>query len=300
MKVFISWSGDKSRLIAELLRNWLPDVINAVEPWMSSADIEKGAAGLPEIATQLKACAFGIVCLTQENQHRPWINYEAGALSKSVGDDASRVATILVDIAGPTEVTGPLAQFQATALNLEDVRKLALSLDKVTENPRSPDRVERVVESMWPQFETGLAAALERDSEATDANQSRSEREMLEEILTLTRELTRVGPIQSMSINYSDPTSKALRLETHGAQGLHDIRTAFNGTLRAQQLAEEIIRTQLASYAPFEIFWPSADNVIVQLVSNVPSAAIAQINAELEALRISVKFNVVISTVDLQ
>jgi hypothetical protein len=41
MKVFLSWSGDKSRHTAEVISGWLKQVIQALDPWMSP-NIEKG------------------------------------------------------------------------------------------------------------------------------------------------------------------------------------------------------------------------------------------------------------------
>jgi hypothetical protein len=71
MKVFISWSGDKSRNVAVALRDWLPSVINGIQPFVSSKDIHAGTRWQQEIADQLDTTNFGVVCVTKENQLSP-------------------------------------------------------------------------------------------------------------------------------------------------------------------------------------------------------------------------------------
>lgn len=93
--VFISWSGQRSKLAALALHRWLPSAIQAAKPWMSDKDIEKGTRGLHELSTALEGIRVGIVCLTPENLHSDWIHYEAGALSKSINDKA-RLCTYLL------------------------------------------------------------------------------------------------------------------------------------------------------------------------------------------------------------
>src|SRR5438045_1936561 len=111
MKVFISWSGTRSRDVAESLHEWLPYVINAVEPWLSSADIEKGARWALDLAQELESTSVAVICLTKENLNAPWILFEAGALSKTVGK--SFVCPYLFGL-DRIDLTGPLLQFQAT------------------------------------------------------------------------------------------------------------------------------------------------------------------------------------------
>jgi TIR domain len=115
MKVFISWSGERSRKIAELLRHWLPIVNHSIpSPYVSADAIGKGVRWASDLATELEASNFGLLCLTPENLSAPWLHFEAGALSK-LGQ--ARVAPILFQLRPDAIQGGPLGQFQATTLD---------------------------------------------------------------------------------------------------------------------------------------------------------------------------------------
>ena len=51
MKIFVSWSGDFSHAVAKALKDWLPNVIQAVEVFLSSEDIAKGSQWFHELAS---------------------------------------------------------------------------------------------------------------------------------------------------------------------------------------------------------------------------------------------------------
>ena len=148
MKIFLSWSGEKSKAIGLVLKDWLKDVIQQLDPWMSDEDIKKGVHWSPEIAKELKVGTVGIVCLTRENLNEPWILFEAGALSKAV--EESYVCTFLYNLE-KTDIQGPLAQFQATsALDKNDVRKLLHTLNgALKEGKLEKDRLDRIFDLNW-------------------------------------------------------------------------------------------------------------------------------------------------------
>src|SRR5256886_4945790 len=147
MKVFISWSGPQSHRIALALREWLPAVLPDVEPWVSSEDIPKGARWTVALGSELGATEFGIICLVPENLSEPWVTFEAGAMSRSI--DAARVAPLLVGVA-IKDVPGPLAQFQCTVFEKEDVRRLVRSINGASDAPIAPVDLHRAFERHWP------------------------------------------------------------------------------------------------------------------------------------------------------
>jgi hypothetical protein len=112
-KVFLSWGGELSRKLAEALREWLPAALQYVKPYFTPDDVEKGTKWNAEIAKELETSNIGIICLTRDNTERPWILFEAGALSKTV--DKSRVCTLLFNLES-TDLKGPLTNFSMYAV----------------------------------------------------------------------------------------------------------------------------------------------------------------------------------------
>lgn len=149
MKIFVSWSGEKSRLYAEALKDWLEQCIQSVEVFFSSEDIEKGINWNTKLSTELSDTNFGIVCLTNDNISAPWIHFEAGALSKFL---SSKVTALVTDIS-ISDIKGPLASFQATKLEKEDMLKLLKSINKELEHPIEEERLTRNFNAFYNDFE---------------------------------------------------------------------------------------------------------------------------------------------------
>jgi hypothetical protein len=201
MKVFLSWSGRESKQVALALRKWLPSVIQAIEPWMSSEDIERGARWSSELATELKTTNAGIICMTPDNREAVWLNYEAGALSKSV--DTAMVCTYLHRMKH-ADLKGPLVQFQGTESNKEETYKLLQTLNKaVNPKPLSEVTLLAAFELWWPRLESELASI---SSSNSPESASRSTQEMLEDILDTVRD----------HVNLTISMNKAVLLELEG------------------------------------------------------------------------------------
>ena len=186
MDIFISWSGKRSRAFAEALRDWLPMIINAARPFLSSSDIDKGARWSTEIAARLEKAKAGIICLTPSNMQSEWILFEAGALSKTLAD--TYVCTLLIDMK-PTDVKGPLSQFQATTASKEDMLQLVKTLySKLGESGVQVAQLEKAFKLMWPE----LSAQIQTLPEEVGAKApGRSAEDMLDELLGLVRNLNR-------------------------------------------------------------------------------------------------------------
>jgi hypothetical protein len=188
--VFISWSGELSRDVAATIRDEFPNVLQGLEVFMSQVDIESGAPWFETIETNLADSSYGIIIVTRENQGRPWLLFEAGALAKKT--NKSQVTPLLVDLTN-IDLIGSLSQFQATRIKRDEFRKLLAELNNSREQgQRLPEgNFDRTFEKWWTDLESKLRAATERHAAAGAPSAARSTHDLVAEVLTEVRKLSR-------------------------------------------------------------------------------------------------------------
>jgi hypothetical protein len=244
MKVFLSWSGARSHKVALIFREWLPSVIQSIVPYVSSEDIDKGARWSTDIAKELEDSTFGILCVTRDNIGAPWLNFEAGALSKTM--DKSLVVPFLFDIKR-SEVNGPILQFQSTVFEQDDLRKLIKSLNKACDKEGlTHDRLERAFDLWYPNLNSELDSLREmkQEDDSHDASveaHPRKQQEILEEILDLARDNQKLLRSPDVSVGPILEQLKVYEAETH-------YRNAELRTNRRRRIHPEMIR-ELAYFA---------------------------------------------------
>jgi hypothetical protein len=111
-------------------------------------------------SAELNETGYGIMVITPDNFDKPWLHFEAGAISKSV--DKAYVSPFLFNIE-PSRLVGPLQQFQATINDRDDILRLLGSI-----NSRLPDDrqlpfeiLNREFELLWPDLKKKLDKAAE-------------------------------------------------------------------------------------------------------------------------------------------
>ena len=202
MNIFISWSGERSHKVAELLNDWIQCVIQAVDPWLSSRDIDKGTVWFSELTDQIEKTNNGIICLTKANLNKPWILFEAGALAK--GLQTNRVFTFLIDLEAH-DVKDPLAQFNHTSPNRNDLYRLIISINNgLGDRALKTDVLRKVFETYWPQFEKDFKEILKNTKEE-EIKEQRPQKDILTEILYAVRGLERrISKIELKEVNHKD------------------------------------------------------------------------------------------------
>jgi len=185
MRVYISWSGQRSQMVAGILRDWLKKMIQSVEAGLPEHDVENRPRPGEVTAAMVKQAAVGILCLTPENKDRAAVSFEAGAMSAAIGEKF--ICPWLLGVE-PSELSGPLARFQARKADREGTLALIHTINA------HPDLKAKLSDSdlnesfavWWPRLEEQLRRVPALAGKPAD---DRPIFQMTSEILQIVREL---------------------------------------------------------------------------------------------------------------
>ena len=154
MKVFISWSGTRSKAMANALKEWIPLIVQHAKPFVSDKDISAGDRWAQAIAGELESSDFGILCITPENISSEWIMFEAGALSKSM--QVGKVIPLLFGLE-LSDLSGPLQQFQASKVDEQGMLDTLNAINAASDDKKTDDAtIEELVPDLWPKLQKKL------------------------------------------------------------------------------------------------------------------------------------------------
>jgi hypothetical protein len=170
MSVFICWSGTRSHRIALAIKALLHRTVPALERERAvfvSDGIAKGETWFSSIVTELNRAKAGIVCLTGENLHSPWMHFEAGALARGLsarpaagvrrGTHGDRLFTVIHGITG-ADTDGPLSAYQATSTTRRDMSALVQTLRALFDDTAKAE--QEIRDDAWCRFEQALRHAV--------------------------------------------------------------------------------------------------------------------------------------------
>ncbi|MGM7316056.1 TIR domain-containing protein [Enterococcus casseliflavus] len=209
MNLFLSWSGDRSKYLAECFKEWLPNVLQYVNPYMSAKDIDLGSRWSNDIDENLRVNDFGLVFVTEENIDAPWINFEAGALSKNL---KSRLVPMIYDTDVTILNTGPLKQFQsAKDFSEASLLDLIQSINVASEDnvKLSQERLQASFDKWWPDLEGKLKKVPSVEEKNTSEDDKNFDTQALKMILNKLdvlekRDIKSKKSAQKQIVDYSD------------------------------------------------------------------------------------------------
>lgn len=185
INVFISWSGLKSGEVAKVLHNWIDVALQFTNPYLSK-NIGAGKRWSNDVASNLEQTNFGILVLTEKNIHSDWILFEAGALTKHLGE--SRVIPCLIDLE-PSDIGLPLSDFQAVKLP-EDILSVVKALNEEQPDPWDGSKLQRTFDAFKEKFFIDYEHAIEKSkSDSKKSTKPRTIEDKVEEVLQIVRGL---------------------------------------------------------------------------------------------------------------
>lgn len=170
MKIFLNWSGEESRRVADLLREWLPELFDSVEPWMAADTFGRNNRWLEANSGGFDQAAMIVACITRANIHSDWSSLDPSSFEYSVAD----IPPQLVLLASPDvnlETFRPIKHpYNVLELGHDGLEILVQQINGLTDRPVQNDVLIDRFAAMWPRFEAKLKNRESRAQVAASVN----------------------------------------------------------------------------------------------------------------------------------
>lgn len=184
IKVFYSWGGEMSRLVAKEVYDWLPLVLQSVDGFFSPEDIKKGSEWDISLKNELETSHLGLFFMTKANLSSRWMMFEAGSIPKK--GKGVNVCPILLNVDN-ADLEGPLSMYQTTRFQKDDIFKLIKSINQLSETEMVPEaNIEKTFKKFWTDLNEKVISILQAETKDEDI---REDTGMVKEILEIVRNL---------------------------------------------------------------------------------------------------------------
>lgn len=182
VNIFLSWSEEAGRQIAEALREMLPVILPGSNPFISTTDIETGSQWRESLDKKLRETSYGMFILTPENTTKisEWMAYEAGAITTK--DKEIHACTLLFEVQ-PTSMPKYLLDFQFSSFKEAEWKKLLRQIfdelqhdttEVSTKNHKS-DSFETMFRWFWNDFDDKVKSILKESKSASESTSVQEE-----------------------------------------------------------------------------------------------------------------------------
>lgn len=149
MNVFLSWSGDRGRSLAEALNEWLPKIRRAWKPWVSSRQ-KRGTDWRVALFEHINAADACVLCVTSDSIGSKWLAFEAGMLSRRVNVP---MAVYGLDLDADQLSGTSFSRFPVFNATETGTRELVHILNAALPEPAIDRELQGLVSAQWPDME---------------------------------------------------------------------------------------------------------------------------------------------------
>lgn len=191
MRIFLSWSKEESKKYATIFKNELSILFPKAELFLSDQDISMGSNSISEIFKNLSEVDYGLIFITSANKNEAWLNFEAGAISNSIGEN--KVIPIAFRGIKLGELISPIANFHGFDFGEEKFKKAMRDINESFEEPMSPNTFERLLGTSWENITSEIKEVEKSESGEVEGNPIIEKLDFItSEILKLSKDIGKV------------------------------------------------------------------------------------------------------------